>query len=438
MLRSLAARVRRRPKTTILLLTFVLLTGTGVGLYVYCLRQWEAAQVAVKKGRLEEAQRHLDLCLRVWPRSVPVHLLAARVARFRGDFEGAEAHLNQCLKLQKGATEATQLEFLLMRVQTGEVDEVAPVLMNCVENNHPETPLILETITTAYIHNLRFGPALVYLDRWVKAEPNSTQPLYWRGWVLDRLHDRAGARKDYQQALELDPDLVAVRLRMVEMYLEESNPPDALPHLERLMKLAPDRPDVKARLGQCRFLEGKREEARRLLEAAVEEMPNDPDVLITLAKLDMQESPPRTDRAEQWLRRVLKANPTDTEAQHQLIGCLQAQNRRDEAEALAIQHEKDKAMLVRANLAMKEEVLHPASNDAETLYEVGSFLLRSGQERQGVDWLHRALERDKGHQPTLKALAAYYERKGDRQKALAFRQQLTKPDAKSDGKADTP
>ena len=57
-----------------------------------------------------------------------LHLLAARAARLTADFEGAEAHLKRCLKLQQGATEATQLEFLLMRAQTGEEDVVAPAL----------------------------------------------------------------------------------------------------------------------------------------------------------------------------------------------------------------------------------------------------------------------------------------------------------------------
>ena len=132
-------RRRRRPRTTALVLALLVLSATPVGLYAYAQHQWHAAQAAVKAGRLDEAQRSLDCCLLLWPRSIPVHLLAARTARMRGDFEGAETHLNRCLKLNHGASEAIQLEFLLMRVQGGEEDEVAPELISLyVENNSPD------------------------------------------------------------------------------------------------------------------------------------------------------------------------------------------------------------------------------------------------------------------------------------------------------------
>ena len=64
-------------------------------------------------ARPAEAQDRLKFCLRVWPRSPDVHLLAARAARLTGNMPDAEAHLNRCIELQDGATEGVQLEFLL-------------------------------------------------------------------------------------------------------------------------------------------------------------------------------------------------------------------------------------------------------------------------------------------------------------------------------------
>jgi hypothetical protein len=61
--------------------------------------------------------------------------------------------------LHGGATEAVQFEFLLLRVQTGEVDEVAPTLIDSVEKGHAESPLILETLSRAYILRLRYKAA---------------------------------------------------------------------------------------------------------------------------------------------------------------------------------------------------------------------------------------------------------------------------------------
>jgi tetratricopeptide (TPR) repeat protein len=115
----------------------------------------------------------------------------------------------------------------------------------------------------------RYGPALACLNRWISVEPDAAKPYYWRAWVLERVNDHEGAIKDSLRALDLDPGLHSIRLRLAELYLKRSNPPEAARHLEQLSRELPDRPEVMARLGQCRFLQGKHGEARRLLEAAV-------------------------------------------------------------------------------------------------------------------------------------------------------------------------
>jgi tetratricopeptide (TPR) repeat protein len=417
-------RARRRPALSAVAAVLVLLAGAGAGLYGYGLHEWHAARAALKAGRPEEAQRHLGYCLWLWPGSVQVHLLAGRACRLRGDFEGAEGHLNRCLKLQHGATEAVQVEFLLMRVQGGEEDEVAPELISLyVENNSPESAMILETLARAYMVHLRYGPAFTCLSRWAQVEPDSAEPLRWRGWVLEQLNDHPGAMNDYLRALELDPDQFAPRLRLAEMYLERSDPTEALPHLEYLSKKYSDRPVVQARLGQCRFLQGQMEEARRLLEGAVEQLPTDPQLLITLAKLENQEGRPA--EAEKWLRRVLKADPTDTEAEFALAGSLQAQGRWDESKVVMEQFQKDTAMLKRVGRLLQREAESP-STDPAALAEVGTVFLHNN-ERVGLYWLNRALQRDPTYQPAHKALAEYYEGKGDVEKAAYHRSRL-KPD----------
>src|SRR5205807_2644487 len=118
----------------------------------------------------------------------------------------------------------------------------------------------------------RYGPAYSYLCRWIDLNPEAALPYFWRGWVVEQMNGTEDAMKDYQRALELDPDLVPARLRLAEMWLERSDPPRALPHRERLSKQYPDRADIMARLGECRFLEGNLPEARRLLEVARERL----------------------------------------------------------------------------------------------------------------------------------------------------------------------
>src|SRR5262249_51357433 len=152
----------------------------------------------------------------LWPRSPEVHQLAARAARLSGDTQAAENHLNQCLKLNGGATEPVQLEFLLLRVQTGGLEEGASPLVACVGKGLPEAPLILETLARAYIPLLRYKPAYACLSRWIELRPDEAKAYQWRGWVLERLSRYKVAMEDYQRALELNPDLFPVRLRVAE------------------------------------------------------------------------------------------------------------------------------------------------------------------------------------------------------------------------------
>src|SRR5262245_54786941 len=124
MICRLGVVLRVRLKTTILVLA-VVLVGIGGGGYLYAIHQWHAAQRALEENRIDEASARLRICLLVWPRSVPVHILAARAARSKGNFEEAEAHLGRCLKLKHKATDEIEVEFLLMRVQRGEEDQLA-------------------------------------------------------------------------------------------------------------------------------------------------------------------------------------------------------------------------------------------------------------------------------------------------------------------------
>jgi Tfp pilus assembly protein PilF len=56
------------------------------------------------------------------------------------------------------------------------------------------------------------------------------------------------------------------------------------------------------------------------------------------------------------------------------------------------------------------------------LHECGVLSLRNGQEDQGVRLLTQALRKDPKHRPTHKALAEYYESKGDNAAAARHRE----------------
>jgi Flp pilus assembly protein TadD len=131
-------------------------------------------------------------------------------------------------------------------------------------------------------------------------------------------------------------------------------------------------------------------------------------------------------------RPAIKGDSTDAEAEDILAASLRKQGRLKEADAALEQHEKDKVLMKKVNRMLGEDAdpKHPTRN-AGDYYDVGAVFLRGGQDRQAEYWLNRALELDPGHQPTLKALAKFYEGKGDHEKAAAFSRRLSGTDGKA-------
>ena len=319
------------------------------------------------------------------------------------------------------------MEFLLLRAQTGEADDVAITLLEYIESNEEERELILRTLAQAFMHHLRYGPAYVCLSRWIDLKPSSAQPYYWRGLVLERLNNSHGAMKDFLLGLEVDPDSVKIRLHVAEMLVADNKPLDALGHLERLQQQAPNRPDILACLGQCRFLQGENGEARRLLEAAVKDLPDNLPVLVHLAKLDIQEG--KAHDAEPRLRRIIKLDFAYTEGHYLLVSALQMLGRDDEAKASLALFDKYTAVLEQANKLLKQEAQHP-SHDANVASEIGRLLLQIGHDRSGVYWLDQALLRDPHHQETHRAFADFFESKGLTARAAGHRRRLTESQKK--------
>jgi len=338
--------------------------------------QWQAARAALAADRPQEARAQLALPLALWRWDPEVQVLAARAARMSGDLPAAEAHLKRSLRLAGGATEAAQLEFLLLRVQTGEIDRVAGPLLEAADRGHPDAPLILSTLAVAYMNNLRDGRAYACLSRWVELRPDAARAYQFRGWVLERLGRRKEALPDYEKALEIDPDLLAARLRLAEMLLEDHQPQLALPHLERL------------------------------------------SVQVNLARLDVQEG--RAAAAERRLRDVLHRDPSDSEALFTLFSAVKAQGREEDAREVLAEYERAKALLARTHKLLRE-VVETASATPADYAELGELLLGMKQEDRGLYWLYKALERDPDNQRSHRVLAEHYERKGDAGRAASHR-----------------
>lgn len=418
-----AARVRapRRRWPWLALAAGVLLAGGFLAREGWASWQERAARRALDVEHYDEARQHIDRALRVRPRSASANLLAARIARLRGAYAEAEQYLTNGGEAD-AMSEPLQLEWLLLRCQRGEVDELAPGLLAGVKNKHPESAVILEALAGVYMRTARYQEAMDCLDRWVELAPASARALDWRGWVANQLDHRGKAIGDYERALELQPEQSAVRLRLAEILVESSRQAEATPHLERLRREQPANPEVLVALARCRLVQSAPDEARALLGAVLAEHPHHFEALLRRGELEYSER--HFAEAERWQREALRQKPLDPEARYALYLSLQAQGgrQRDAQEALALwkQNRQDRDRLVRL---LRTDLGHKPK-DPDLAREAGELFLRLGEDQRGLFWLHRALAFNPQHVPTLRALLAYYERTNNADKAAECREKL--------------
>jgi tetratricopeptide (TPR) repeat protein len=404
------------------LLLPALAAAGGANLWAWHHRR-EADRLA-ERQQFAAAYGHYADCLRVWRWSASTHFLAGRAARRAGMYDEAERHLAECGRLQDSASGPPlplALERLLLQAQSGDIGDVEDVLWGYVKKDAPESPLILEALARGYQRMFRMGMALRCLQLILERDPDNIEALVMRGWIREGGGEPEDASKDFRRALGLDPTRDDARLSLARILIRDKCE-EALVMFGELAARRPDDPNVLTGLAQAYCGVGQSEKARPIFEALIAKHPQDCKALTGLGVLVRDEGD--TAGGEALLRRAVAADPGSPEAHFQLYMCLVQQPGR-EAEAAAERdiHRRVQADRERlAQIAVAEMTRRPY--DPNLHYELGAIYLRNGKPDVGVRWMYSALRLDPTHQPSHRALADYFERAGETEKAQQHRRQL--------------
>ncbi len=360
------------------------------------------------------------------PEAAQDQLQAARAARRAGNWAEAERRLKECERLH-GPAEAVALERKLLAAQRGDVAGVEKDLVDAVEKNHPDAVLILEALAQGYHEACRPRAEYAVLREWLERKPGDAQVLYRLGRARDRLALQAGANwadrgsreatDYYRRAVEADPKQDDARLRLAEGLLEDNQPNEALEHFRRLRQRRPKDPAPLLGLARCEILLGRTEEGTKLLDQLLSDHPRDARVLRERGKVALQEG--QAEKAEKWLRQAAAPAPADPYTAYVLCNCLQLAGKREEAAATLALFKNLQEGQKRLNKSLAAAGESP--RDPAPRAEAGAILLKMGEEEEGLRWLRSALRADPKHRPTHRALADYYQRKGDEERAEKHR-----------------
>jgi tetratricopeptide (TPR) repeat protein len=414
----------RRPGRTLAILSLVALIALAAGLVVAHLwagYHYRAAQRAFERYRLPEAREHLEHCLQVWPSKFEIHLLAARTARRLGDLEAAELHLGRCQEIRGVSAPEVELEQILIRAERGGMDTVMPYLRSLVEDEHPDTPLILEAMSRGYMRAFRYGDAYALVSLWQDRWPDDIEANLFLGYINEQIGSQEQAVASFRRVLELDSDLDEARLRLADLLINRAAAAEAEEHLEYVARRRPEDLYIQTRLAKCLAALGRAEEAEEKLDRVLAELPGYRPAMAAKGELALALNRPA--EAESWLRKALAADAADFHTQYSLAWSLRQQGKDQEARGVEDRIRVLQEDGIRIRKIIQEDI-NKSPNDPALRTEIGNILLRAGSEPEGVQWLHSALRQMPSYVPAHRALLAYFERVGQPERAAPHRRFL--------------
>jgi tetratricopeptide (TPR) repeat protein len=358
-----------------------------------------------------------------------VRLRAARAARLLDDYETAEHHLLECQQLEARPSDASLLEWALLKAENGDLETVEDFLRAQLRGDPERADLVLEAMAAGFLRLYRFHEAMRCLEKCLEHDPENLRALYLRGRAWERVHAYPKAVADYQEVVGRDPEHDDARLRLANCRLENGEPAEALPHLEQLQRRQPDNPEVLVRLAFAWNALGKLGPALELIDQVLARHPDLPSALSARGQLAYQAEQPV--EAERWLRRAIAANPFDRTAHYVLQQCLEQQGRRAEAEAQKKDLKRVEDAIARM-LAISNQLMPKTPHDPALHHELGTILMRMGKDELALRWYHSALREKPGYRPAHESLAEYYQRVGNAEQA-AWHRARANPGRKAGG-----
>jgi tetratricopeptide (TPR) repeat protein len=407
----------RRPRVWLPLMLLAV-AGLLAEPYLEAIYSYGAGRRALDRNHAREARSWFERCLRVWPRSPAVHLLASRAARLTRDHEAAEHHLTECQRLEGEPSEESNLEWALLQAENGNLEGVEEFLRARAARDPTHAGPILKALAAGYLRLYRFNDAMQGLEAALRLAPDDPHALYLRGRAWERVHAYPKAAEDYRNVLAHDPADDDARLRLANSLLENGQPADALDHLELLRRRQSNNPEVLVRLAFAWNAVGRLEDSLRLIDEVLARHPDFPPAISARGQLAFLAERPA--EAEGWLRRAVTVNPYDRQAHYVLQQCFEQQGKTAEAKT---QRERLKEVeeTIDRLITISNRLMPSTPHDPALHYELGTILTKMGHEELGARWFASALEQDPNFGQAHEALAKYYDRVGNHEEAERHR-----------------
>jgi tetratricopeptide (TPR) repeat protein len=375
---------------------------------------WEQAKRASDDGDAALAKTHLEAILAFCPLNSQAQFLMARNCRRLHDSE-SWPHLLLAESLG-WPRDQWVLEERLMQAEAGDVWNVEEALLDKLNRLPPEERVILEGLVKGYLNSARFLDATEIATTWIKRYPSDWLAFLYRGRGYQGLARWDEAISDFRHVLAIRPDSIAATHWLADALLAFHNFEGALDSYQAYYNLVPGDWEALFAIAECQYSLGQ-PEAGTTVENLLAKHPRHLGGLVLSARINLAEN--EADKALLRLRQAQAISPRDPEVLQILIGALRQLNRHKEADQVNDQY--GQILELAKQLSQLNEKIQNEPADASLRYDAGKLSLELGQEKAGSDWFQSVFYIDPDHRPTHLALAAYWAKHGQPQRAAYHR-----------------
>lgn len=325
-------------------------------------RELLLARIATARGELEEASRHFEEGIRLWPDNPDARYLAARNYERLGNWKAAADHLREAARMDPPHYESS-IELAELQRALGDSEGVSFLLMRLAEENPGDARVIEKLIEYASDTNSaelgvrmlnvlsgirgQSGHAIALAaSRMEKTEgpeaalrliagtgvdllaPESFEALQARIRLLVKLDRHEDAMETIARALERDEQSSRLRLLRASVFKSRDQLDRAIAEAEEARRIAPTDLEAILDLAEMHAIAGRPDVAMRLYAEAVpiEESQTKRDspggksrAALELARLE--HSTGEVDSARKRLRGILAMHPRQGDAAWLLLKC---------------------------------------------------------------------------------------------------------------------
>jgi tetratricopeptide (TPR) repeat protein len=309
------------------------------------------------QGDYVKAVPHLRTALEMQPNLIKIQALLGMAEKRTGETENARTHLEASFAAVTEPKLKIQIGMELLELYTASQDlEKASSVVNAMRQVDPVNPAVLYAGYRVYSDLA--SEAMLSL---ALAAPDSAQMHQLMAHEEARQGNTAGARVQYQKALEVDPKLPGIHFELGALLgLSEDAKTKAAAESEYKAAIAENALDEKAecRLGDLASRKGDSAQAVEFYTTALRLQPGDAEADFGLAKtlIAMNEQA----KALPVLERAVQLEPTNAAAHFRLSTIYREMGRTADSQHEVEEYKKYKLMKEKLEPIFKEMQLHPA------------------------------------------------------------------------------